>query len=302
VPPLDGIGPRHRVRCFEWRATPPLEVSAPPDLRAAGEMSTPLLKVEGLRASYDSHHETVVAATDISFELQRAECLAIVGESGSGKTTVARCIVGLHEPAAGRIMLDDEALPGKAKARSLEARRRIQIVFQNPADSLNPRRRIGAEVTRPARILRGLSADEAVKETAALLERVRLPAALAGRFPGELSGGELQRVAIARALSARPDLLVCDEITSALDVSVQAAVLDLLGELRNDLGLAILFISHDLGVVASIADRILVLESGNAREEGPTTRILSHPQEDYTRSLLEAAPRIPQFQDAAEPV
>ena len=302
MPPLDAIAPRHLVRCFEWRATPQLEVSAPPALRREGETSPPLLKVEGLRASYDSRHETVIAATDINFDLERSECLAIVGESGSGKTTVARCIVGLHEPAAGRITLDDEALPGKAKARSLEARRRIQIVFQNPADSLNPRRRIGDEVTRPARILRGLSSHAATKETASLLERVRLPAALAGRFPGELSGGELQRVAIARALSARPDLLVCDEITSALDVSVQAAVLDLLGELRNDLGLAILFISHDLGVVASVADRVLVLESGSAREEGPTARILLHPQDAYTRSLLEAAPRIPQFQDATESV
>jgi peptide/nickel transport system ATP-binding protein len=149
-------------------------------------------------------------------------------------------------------------------------------------------------------VLRGLTSDLAKQETAALLERVRLPAALARRFPGELSGGELQRVAIARALSARPDLLVCDEITSALDVSVQAAVLDLLGELRNDLGLAILFISHDLGVVASVADRVLVLENGTACEEGPTARILAQPQQSYTRMLLEAAPRVPDFQDASE--
>jgi peptide/nickel transport system ATP-binding protein len=143
--------------------------------------------------------------------------------------------------------------------------------------------------------LRGPTSDQAKQESATLLERVRLPAALGARFPGELSGGELQRVAIARALSARPDLLVCDEITSALDVSVQAAVLDLLGELRNDLGLAILFISHDLGVVASVADRVLVLENGTACEKGPTERILKYLQQHYTRVLLEAAPRIPQF-------
>src|SRR5262249_53171322 len=173
----------------------------------------------------------------------------------------------------------------KAKARTLAARRRIQIVFQNPADSLNPRRRINDEITRPARILRGLTRDEARREATELLERVRLSARLAERFPGELSGGELQRVAIARALAAHPDVLICDEITSALDVSVQAAVLDLLTELRHDLGLALLFISHDLGVVASIADRVLVLDHGVMCEEGLTEQILARPKQVYTRTL-----------------
>jgi len=302
LPSLEGVETRHLVRCFEWRTTPQLEVPVPLGARTQGDTSGPLLAVTGLRATHDSHGETIVAAADISFDLHRAECLAIVGESGSGKTTIARCVVGLHQPAAGRIVLDGEPLAGKAKARSLDARRRIQIVFQNPADSLNPRRRISDEVTRPARVLRRLTSDDAKQETAALLERVRLPAALGARFPGELSGGELQRVAIARALSARPDLLVCDEITSALDVSVQAAVLDLLGELRDELGLAILFISHDLGVVASVADRVLVLERGTACEEGPTRRVLASPQQAYTRILLEAAPRIPQFDGMGEAI
>ena len=141
-------------------------------------------------------------------------------------------------------------------------------------------------------MLRGLSRRAAAAEVGDLLERVRLPARLASRFPGELSGGERQRVAIARALAAGPDLLVCDEVTSALDVSVQAAVLDLLAGLRRELGLALLFITHDLGVVAAIADRVLVLEHGQVREQGPVRDVLDRPSDDYTRRLLEAAPRI----------
>ena len=143
-------------------------------------------------------------------------------------------------------------------------------------------------------MLRDLSKAEAEAEVGRLLERVRLPARLASRFPGELSGGERQRVAIARALAAGPDVLVCDEITSALDVSVQAAVLELLAELRADLGLALLFITHDLGVVAAVADRVLVLEHGVVREQGMVADVIEHPQDDYTRRLVEAAPRLPE--------
>ncbi len=142
-------------------------------------------------------------------------------------------------------------------------------------------------------MLRDLSRREAEAEVDELLERVRLPARVARRFPGELSGGERQRVAIARALAARPDVLVCDEITSALDVSVQAAVLEVLGELRAELGLALLFISHDLGVVAAIADRVVVLEGGHVREEAPVAALLAGASHEYTRRLLEAAPRLP---------
>ena len=178
-------------------------------------------------------------------------CVAIVGESGSGKTTIARCVAGLHRPAEGRILLDGAVLAAEAKAARPDARRRIQIVFQNPYDSLNPRHKVRDSVARPARVLRNLSGAQAAAEVAELLELVRLPARLAGRYPGELSGGERQRVAIARALAAKPDLVICDEITSALDVSVQAAVLDLLASLRAELDLALLFISHDLGVVAA---------------------------------------------------
>jgi peptide/nickel transport system ATP-binding protein len=217
-----------------------------------------------------------------------------VGESGSGKTTIARCIAGLHAPEAGRVLLAGTPLAPRARSRSREERRRIQIVFQNPYDSLNPRHRVADSVSRPARVLRGLGPAEADAEVTLLLERVRLPARVARRFPGELSGGERQRVALARALAAKPELVVCDEITSALDVSVQAAVLELLAELRAQLGLALLLITHDLGVVASVADRVLVLERGFVREQGPVAQLLASPAHDYTRRLVEAAPRLPE--------
>jgi peptide/nickel transport system ATP-binding protein len=293
LPALADIAAGRRVRCFEWRRTPGLRSG---ELSTLGPVATAasLLSVEGLRAVHGSRHEQVVAADDVSFSLTAGECVALVGESGSGKTTIARCVAGLHPPAAGAILLDDERLAPRARNRSRDQRRRIQIVFQNPYDSLNPRHRVGDAIARPARILRELSKADAAAEVGRLLERVRLPARLGERYPGELSGGERQRVAIARALAADPVLLVCDEITSALDVSVQAAVLELLAELRADLGLALLFITHDLGVVATVADRVLVLESGLVCEQGPVVDVIEHPQNDYTRRLIEAAPRLPE--------
>ena len=293
LPELEEIGAGRRVRCFEWQRTPPLELPLRALERPVGAVGA-LLAVEGLRAVYGRRHEQVVAAEDVSFALGAGECVALVGESGSGKTTIARCVAGLHAPAAGRISLDGASLAGKARKRPKEARRRIQIVFQNPFDSLNPRHRVDDAIARPARMLRDLSKAEAEAEVGRLLERVRLPARLASRFPGELSGGERQRVAVARALAAGPDVLVCDEITSGLDVSVQAAVLELLAELRSDLGLALLFITHDLGVVAAVADRVLVLEHGVVREQGMVADVIEHPQDDYTRRLVEAAPRLPE--------
>jgi peptide/nickel transport system ATP-binding protein len=258
--------------------------------RAAAERRPAILTVEGLSAA----HGAATVVEDVSLALPRGACLAVVGESGSGKTTVARCIAGLHAPTAGVISLAGTPLATRARARTREQRRRLQIVFQNPYDSLNPRHRVRDEIARPARLLRGLSGDEAQAEVARLLERVRLPAAVAARYPAELSGGERQRVAIARALAAGPEILVCDEITSALDVSVQAAVLELLQELRTELALSLVFISHDLAVVGAVADDVLVLERGRIRESGPTARVLASPEDDYTRRLLEAAPRLPE--------
>ncbi len=291
VPELARVGERHFVRCIRWESTllPQIEPRRDePGLAAAAA----LLSVEELRALHRTRQGTVVAAEGISFALEAGACVALVGESGSGKTTIARCIVGLHAPSGGRILVDGHPLAPWAGQRSREERRAIQIVFQNPYDSLNPRRSVEDAVSWPARALLGLGAREARAEVAAMLERVRLPAGIARRYPAELSGGERQRVAIARALAARPKLLVCDEVTSALDVSIQAAVLDLLAELRRELKLSLLFISHDLGVVASAADRVLVLELGLICEEGAVRSVLSSPQSPYTARLVEAAPSI----------
>jgi peptide/nickel transport system ATP-binding protein len=252
----------------------------------------PVLEIDRLRAGYRARSSAVVAADDVTFSIERGATVALVGESGSGKTTIARCIVGLHEPWSGQVRLDGVPLSPLAKDRSAEARKGIQIVFQNPYDSLNPKHRVGAAVAWPARLLRGVSRAAADAEALALLERVRLPQSVARRFPTELSGGERQRVAIARALAAQPRVLVCDEITSALDVSVQAAALELLAELRTEFGLSILLVSHDLGVVASVADRVLILNEGVICEEGPTMAVLSKPTEDYTRAIIDSTPRL----------
>jgi peptide/nickel transport system ATP-binding protein len=291
-PSLVALSSDHWVRCIRSQDTPPPtsepRLAAP---RIAADMK-PILRVQELVADYRSRGIPFTAVDRVSFIAQPGECLALVGESGSGKTTIARCIVGLHQPSGGTIAFDSRRLQPSARRRSLEQRRRIQIVFQNPYESLNPKRTIRDAVSWPARALRGCSRQQAEQEVATLLDRVRLPAGLAQRYPGELSGGERQRVAIARALAARPDLLVCDEVTSALDVSVQAATLDLLRELQTELSLTMLFITHDLGVVASVADRVIVLERGSLQEEGDVLEILRAPAQPYTRRLVEAAPSL----------
>lgn len=268
-------------------------------VRDIAQNAAPVISVRGLRAEYRRAMEMAVAVHDVSFDLKHGECLALVGESGSGKTTIARSIAGLHPIAGGEIRLGGQALSGIARQRTVDQRRRIQLIFQNPASSLNPRQSIRTAIARPARFLRGLSRQQAAAEVAELLDLVRLPSKAADRRPGEMSGGELQRVAIARALAAKPEVLVCDEITSALDVSVQAAVLELLRDLRTQLGLSALFITHDFGVVAETADSVIVLQNGRLCEEGATAAVLRDPQHDYTKGLLEHVPslstEIPKF-------
>ncbi|MFB7575517.1 ABC transporter ATP-binding protein [Streptomyces sp. NPDC056165] len=290
LPKLEPVTEQHEVRCFHWRDTEPPVTRATIEPRSIAPDAT--VSVRGLRATHRGRGGTVVAAEDISFDLHRGECLALVGESGSGKTTIARSIVGLHQPDRGAILLGGEELPPRIRNRSLAQRRGIQYVFQNPFQSLNPQRRIGEDLARPGQVLRGLSYADAKAEVGGLLDQVRLPKRVADRYPVQLSGGERQRVAIARALAAHPDLLVCDEVTSALDVSVQAAILEVLAELRDDLGVAMLFITHDLGVVSVVADRIIVLERGRICEAGPTEQLLSEPQHPYTRRLVDAAPTL----------
>lgn len=290
-PPPEQIDPNHSVRCFEWQSTPAVGwVAFVP--KAPPAQAAPLLTVESLGAEYRSGRELVVAAQDISFGVQPRGCVALVGESGSGKTTIARAIAGLHPPSHGQIVLDGKVLAPLARKRTVQDRRRIQIVFQNPAEALNPRHSVADEIARPARLLQRMTGRAAAAEVERLLEAVRLPARIARRYPRELSGGERQRVAIARALAAGPDVLVCDEITSALDVSVQAVVLELLRELRSEFGLSVIFISHDLGVVATIAEQVLVLNEGVICERGPTAEVLGSPQHPYTQRLLAAAPSL----------
>jgi peptide/nickel transport system ATP-binding protein len=294
VPPLEAAVPGHVVRCVRWNELELAETRVE-TVRAtapAGDGAA-LLEVSNLHVEYRSGRCRNVAVGDVTFAIDAGLCVALVGESGSGKTSIGRCIAGLHVPSSGRIVFDGQEVAGAARARTLDQRRRIQIVFQNPYESLNPRHRVGASIERPLRVLRRLSRADAGREVEALLQRVRLPARVADRFPVELSGGERQRVAIARALAAKPDLLVCDEVTSALDVSVQAAVLELLTELQRELHLSMLFITHNLGVVACVSDSVLVMDRGSLCESGTVTDVLSAPSDDYTRRLLGAAPSLP---------
>jgi peptide/nickel transport system ATP-binding protein len=291
-PPMVNAAGEHRVRCFHWTRTPPVDTAAATAAGKANVPGAPLLEVTNLHASHVGRGERIVAASDVSFVVPKGECLALVGESGSGKTTIARCVAGLHAPDSGKIRLAGTELAALAADRTREARQRIQIVFQNPYDSLNPRHSIRDAVSRPARLLRGLTGAKLRAEVELLLAQVRLPRAVADRYPAELSGGERQRVAIARALAAGPELLVCDEITSALDVSVQAAVMELIADLRRALGIGVLLISHDLGVVASVADRLVVLRRGHVREQGPVRQLLESAQDEYTRQLVLAAPTL----------
>jgi peptide/nickel transport system ATP-binding protein len=298
APNLEATSNDHSIRCFEWHSTPPVEWLPPPSIStpanpAAEPSPTPaVLELSHVRAEYRARGGNVVAAQDVSFTVQRGGCVALVGESGSGKTTIARVIAGLHPITSGTVLLDGAPLPGLARKRTLEQRRRLQIIFQNPAEALNPRHTVADAITRPARMLQRLSKDAAAAEVGRLLEAVRLPANLARRYPHELSGGERQRVAIARALAASPEIIICDEITSALDVSVQAVVLELLRDLRTEFGASLVFITHDLGVVATVAERICVLEHGLLCETGQTAEILARPQHPYTNRLLHAAPSL----------
>lgn len=289
LPHLEHLAVDWAVRCFEAAHTPVPDL-AEVSWRPQRPPTDPVLEVRNLQAGYKSPLGTMTAVRDISFVVRDGECVALAGESGSGKTTIARVVAGLHPWSSGQVLLSGVPLAPRAQERPLDIRRRCQIIFQNPYESLNPRKRVLDEVARPARLLAGLSKQEARDDARRLLERVRLPSRIAERYPGELSGGERQRVAIARALAARPQLLICDEVTSALDVSVQAAVLELLTELRTELSM--LFITHNLGVVASLADRVLILDHGVICEEGNVETVFKEPREEYTSSLLKAAPTL----------
>ena len=291
-PPVTLVEDGWTVRC--WRAS---------ELRFAsitqtgglvpqlGEPRRDLLAVKELAASYGRGARRREVLHRVSLPLAAGECLAVVGETGSGKTTLGRCIVGLHRPDGGAVIFRGDYLSAAATDRTRAERQAIQIIFQHADQSLNPRETVASAIMRPLRLF-GTDGD-GLRDRAGveLLERVRLPANTASRYPRELSGGERQRVAIARALAARPEILVCDEVTSALDVSIQAAVVDLLTELRRD-GLALLFITHNLPLVSTIANRVIVILEGDICEAGEASHVIQHPTHDYTRRLLAAVPEL----------
>src|SRR4051812_4490886 len=231
----------------------------------------------------------VVAAEKVNLTLRKGRTLGIVGESGSGKSTVARCIVRLIDPTSGGVRLVGHEISILSRRLLQPHRKRIQIVFQDPYRSLNPRLSIGESIAEGP-VNYGVSHTDAMKRARELLELVGLPADAVARYPHQFSGGQRQRIAIARALALDPDVLVADEAVSALDVSVQAQVLELFDEIQQRLGIAILFITHDLRVAAQICDEVVVMQHGRVVEQGPAAEVLTHPKEAYTRALLEAAP------------
>ncbi|MCX4744993.1 ABC transporter ATP-binding protein [Kitasatospora sp. NBC_01287] len=278
-------------------AVPRLDRSRPPAPvgEGAGEV---LMRVRGLRKEYPGAALTpfgrrarVPALDGVDLDLHRGEALGVVGESGSGKTTLGRLLVRLLEPTTGLIEWAGRDI-GHATERALRPiRQDLQMVFQDPLSSLNPRRTIGDAISDPLRLRPGAGTEaEARREVGRLLERVGLDPAWHRRYPHELSGGQRQRVGIARALAPGPRLLVCDEPVSSLDVSTQAQVVSLLGELQAELGLTLVFIAHDLAVVRQVSDRIAVMRAGHVVELGPADEVYQHPQHPYTRSLLAAVP------------
>lgn len=258
---------------------------------------TALLEVRNLRKHYTAHprflrpNAITRAVEDVSLEVSRGETLGLVGESGSGKTTVGRCILRLTDPNGGEILLGGQRIDNLDAAALRPLRRRMQVIFQDPAASLNPRMTIGALLAEPIRNF-GLADSEGqvAAQVAQWLEKVRLAPDVVRRRPHEFSGGQRQRIAIARALAAQPELIVCDEAVSALDVSIKAQIVDLLLELQREFGLALLFISHDLPIVGRIAHRVAVMHAGKIVEQGETTTVFTAPRHAYTRGLIDAVP------------
>jgi peptide/nickel transport system ATP-binding protein len=290
-PPRVELAEEHEVRCYRYQevlAAARAERITARDRLTVPETSSALLSVNHLNASYGP----LQVLFDINMQVERGECVALVGESGSGKTTLARCIGGLHRDLEGEILLQGQPLAAGARERSREVRQQVQYVFQSPYASLNPRKTVGQSVAQPLRIFEGLRGERVEKRVVDALERVSLGASVLDRYPDQLSGGERQRVAIARAIAVSPALLVCDEVTSALDVSVQAAIVALIAELQHDLGLGLVFVTHNLALISTIASRVAVLNRGRIVEHGPVRQVLEAPTDDYTRRLLADTPTL----------
>jgi peptide/nickel transport system ATP-binding protein len=279
----------HAVRCLrvrEIRANPVERVAVAPRVSFAG--GKPVLSVRGVTASYGSTQ----VLSGIDLEVPPRACIAVVGESGSGKTTLARCVAGLHGNWSGEIDFEGSPLARQARRRDKEALRRVQYVFQNPYTSLNPRKSVGQIIEQQVEQLTGLSRADRAQRVAEALQDVSLGVDVMTQYPDQLSGGERQRVAIARALAVKPDLLVCDEVTSSLDVSVQAIIVELLRKIQQDRHLAMVFITHNLALVRSVAQYAVVLRDGVVAEAGPVELILEHPADPYTQRLIEDMPKL----------
>jgi peptide/nickel transport system ATP-binding protein len=293
MPQLEDAAGDRRVRCIRvGELSRERESTGTTNMwsRHAANSDGALLELQSLTAAYGGNR----VLHGVSLSLQEGECLAVVGESGSGKTTLGRCISGLHVGTAGGVFrFDGSEIPLQPAQRGANVRRAIQYVFQNPYGSLNPRRRIGQSIAEPLEVF-GLNENRRREAVRDLLGRVSLNPDYEWRYPSQLSGGERQRVAIARALAAEPRVLVCDEVTSALDVSIQASILEVLGELRAELNLTILFITHHLALVRTVADRAVIMQSGEIVEEGFVDDLLDRPSAAYTRDLVSATPVLDQ--------
>lgn len=273
----------HRASEIQYTRQERVEIGVAPS-----SATEPILSLRGLSASYG--YERVLH--DVELELLPERCVAVVGESGSGKTTLARCIVGLHSNLTGEMQFFGEPLISGAKKRPKDVLRRVQYIFQNPYTSLNPRKTIGQILSQPLEHFFQLGPRECGELAAKVLHDVSLSEEFLGRYPDQLSGGERQRVAIARALVVEPDVLVCDEVTSALDVSVQAVIVELLRHLQREQHLSMVFITHNLALVRSIAQTAMVLCEGRVVESGAVDQILERPVDPYTIRLIEDVPKL----------
>ena len=297
-PALADLPAGGRSRCHFHERTASLAVAGEKAAAAAQGGGADALALGEVQIRYDAPglldralgRASAVPATvdDVTIRVSRGETLGLVGESGSGKSTILKAVAGLLGASGGEIRFEESALPPVVERRSPDQLRRIQLIFQNPDDSLNPRQTVAEILAQPLKLYFGLSGEELRARSAEILDRVRLGGHYLDRLPGQLSGGEKQRVAVARAFAAQPDLVLCDEVTSALDVSVQAAVLDLLNDLKETQGTTYVFVSHDLAVVRALSDRVAVLYQGRLCEVGPSASVYGTPSHPYTEVLLGA--------------
>jgi len=294
-PPYEGPDSDHQVRCWRWQEVKAQSPAGDAPLRVkvddvCSTVEKTVVNVQDVTAFYQSKE----ILHGVGANLCEHRCLALVGESGSGKTTLARCIAGLHQfKITGTIELGGKALARESRGRTRDQRQAIQYIFQSPYSSLNPRKTIRQLLAQPIDIFFKLDRDEREERMVKVLDQVALDASLLNRYPEQLSGGERQRIAIARALAAEPTVLICDEVTSWLDVSVQAAIIELLAQLQLETGVSMLFVTHNLALIRSVAQEVAVMNDGRIVELGLVDAVLEDPQADYTKALLADTPTLP---------